>query len=63
MPPALNGWKGWAAIATAELKQEVQDGTRKTFSKSDTENLARTVQNRVEAHRERLGIGENGTGE
>jgi hypothetical protein len=60
---AKYGGIGWAAIATAELKAEVRDGIRKSFSKSDVANLARTVQNRVEAHRERLGIGENGTGE
>ena len=55
--------RGWTAIATAELNQEVRDGKRKDFAKSDAESLARTVQNRVEAHRERLGIEENGTGE
>jgi hypothetical protein len=60
---AKYGGKGWAAIATAKLEQEVQDGKRNKFSKSDIESLARTVQNKVEAHRKRLGIGENGTGE
>jgi len=60
---AKYGGKGWAAIATAELEQEVRDGKRKSIPKSDTESLARTVQNKVEAHRKRLGIGENGTGE
>jgi len=60
---AKYGGKGWAAIATAELEQEVRDGKLKSVSKSDVESLARTVQNKVEAHRKRLGIGENGTGE
>ena len=60
---AKHGGKGWAAIATAELEQEVRDGTRKKITKSDVENLARTVKNRVEAHRERLGIEKNETGE
>ena len=60
---AKYGGMGWAAIAAAELEQEVRDGKRKSVSKSDVANLARTVQNRVEAHREKLGIGENETAE
>jgi len=60
---AKYGGKGWAAIATAELEREVRDGEKKNIPKSDIESLARTVQNKVEAHRKRLGIGENETGE
>ena len=60
---AKHGGKGWTAIATAELEQEVRDGKRKNIPNADVDNLARNVQNRVEAHRKRLGLEKNGTGE
>ena len=48
--------KGWAAIATAELEQELRGGKRDKITTTDIENRARTIQNRVEALRKKLGL-------
>ena len=50
------GGVGWMEIARSELKQQVKDGTIKSFKEKDVVNLSVRIGNAVKSHRETMGI-------
>ena len=53
------GGKGFAPIARTELERQVKNKKRQNYSQADVDNLAREVERKVKARREKLGITEN----
>ena len=47
---------GWANIARAELEQKKNDKVIKSYNQGNVDALARNIENRVKAHRKKLGI-------
>jgi len=51
--------KGFADIARTELGRQVKSKKRQNYKQADVDNLARNIERKIKAHREKLGITEN----